>query len=160
MAHGWRIYCRHRGIPSVHALASSIQRAHAVVWTLSVRVLTLRLAPIHHPHRNMGLSTRSRRSTALAPLSPSTTDSIAVTPAGAHKESSGLYTPATTADMSDGEDDELVMKGGRSASERSASRLKLEVDVPSLAELRERKRKCMGFRSHIQANVLINFISG
>ena len=57
--------------------------------------------------------------------------------------------------MSDGEDDELAMKGRRSASVRSASRLKLEVEVPSLAQVDERKRKGKKFRSPTHTGMLI-----
>ncbi|KAJ9117221.1 hypothetical protein QFC20_000365 [Naganishia adeliensis] len=81
----------------------------------------------------MGLSTRPRRSTVKAPLSPSTTAATPAraSPAPIKRENSGLITPATTAVPSD-EDDEIAMHGTRATSASSSTRRQVEVAVPLL----------------------------
>lgn len=95
----------------------------------------------------MGPSTRSRRSTVKAPISPSTTTvtPARASPAPVKKENSGMLTPASTAMPSEADEDEIAIDGKRATSVISATRRQVEVTVPPLAVAAGMKRKGRSF---------------
>lgn len=120
--------------------ASHTKRDGGVYFSTSVPP---HISPPVHVSIIMGPSTRPRRSTVKAPLSPSTTAATPAraSPAEAKKEESGLITPATTAAASDYDDELLMLSGTRATSAASSTRRQVEVAVPLLGLGGGSKRK-------------------
>lgn len=92
----------------------------------------------------MSRPTRSTRSTVKAPISPPTT--VATPRAGSStsvkRETTGMFTPASTNAMSDEDDDVIaIATSSRAASKRPSARRLVEVEVPVLSSVSSRKRK-------------------